>query len=121
MHWAGAKKSSLMLATVGFLLLAMLALPFQGAGEGTVLLSSKIVSAKVKAKPAPAPFKFGILPTVDRPDQRPQIHPSLLRMDLNQNLLVWPNIATYLTRSPPALLESYRRKPVSIRTQSVAV
>jgi hypothetical protein len=121
MHCAGAKKSSLMLGAVGVLLLAILALPFQGAGEGTVLLSSKIVSATLKGKPAPAPFKLGILPTVDRADQRPQIHPSLLRTDLKQNLLVWPNIATYLTRSPPGPPESYRRKPVSIRTQSVAV
>jgi hypothetical protein len=101
MHWVGAKNSSVTLSAVGFLLAAILALPFQDAAEGPVLLSSKIVAAKLKVKPAPAPSKPGVLPSIFRPDQTPKIHPSILRIDLKQNLLVWPNIATHLTRSPP--------------------
>ena len=34
-------------------------------------------------------------------DQASNLHPSLLRVDYKQNLLVWPVVAGGITRSPP--------------------
>jgi hypothetical protein len=105
MRWVESKESSITFSAVAFLLLAILSLPLQQPVEGPVLLSSKITGSHVKAKPAPlASPKLGILFPADRPDQTPNIHPSLLRIDRKQNLLVWPNIARHLTRSPPPSL-----------------
>jgi len=37
-------------------------------------------------------------------DQAPSVHPSLLRFDYKQNLLLWPVLAGEITRSPPTIL-----------------
>lgn len=84
-------------------LLAILALPLQQQPEGVSTGSSIFVIAQLKVKAALPEQKltFEISSRANRPDQTPKINPSLLRIDLKQNLLVWPNIAADLTRSPP--------------------
>jgi hypothetical protein len=89
------------------ILFAFLALPLQGQPDGLAISSGIFVPAPVKLKP--------ILPQQKEkvdfvflahwwPEQTPKIDPSLLRTDFKQNLLVWPNVAQGLTRSPPLLL-----------------
>ena len=39
-------------------------------------------------------------------DQAPSVHPSLLRFDYKQNLLLWPVLAGEITRSPPTLFQA---------------
>jgi len=85
------------------LLLAIVALPLQQP-EGISTFSSifDVVLLKVKAALPEQKLTFKILSIADRPDQTPTINPSLLRIDFKQNLLVWPNVASDLTRSPPS-------------------
>jgi hypothetical protein len=86
------------------LLLAILVLPLQQQPEGVASFSSMLVVGQLKIK-APLPehkLTFEIASLAHRLDQTPKINPSLLRIDLKQNLLVWPNIASDLTRSPPS-------------------
>jgi hypothetical protein len=45
--------------------------------------------------------RTGLPVTRDLRDQVPLSSPSFLRIDYKQNLLVWPVVATDLTRSPP--------------------
>jgi hypothetical protein len=90
----------------GFLclfLLAILALPLQQQPEGVPSVSSIFVVAQAKLGAALPEQKltFEIASLAGRADQTPQINPAVLRIDLKQNLLVWPNIADDLTRSPP--------------------
>jgi hypothetical protein len=86
------------------LLLAIVALPLQQQSEGVSTFSSTfvVVLLKVKAALPEQKLTFKILSVADRLDQTPKINPSLLRIDLKQNLLVWPNVASDLTRSPPS-------------------
>jgi len=79
------------------------ALPLQQP-EGISTFSSifVVVLLKVKAALPEQKLTFKILSFADRPDQTPRINPSLLRIDFKQNLLVWPNVASDLTRSPPS-------------------
>ena len=85
------------------LLVAILTLPLQQQPEGGSSVSSIFVVAQPKVRAAlpeqKISFESAFLP--DRRDQTPQINPSVLQVDLKQNLLVWPNIASDLTRSPP--------------------
>jgi hypothetical protein len=60
-----------------------------------------VVQLKVKAALPEQKVTFKIASVADQPDQTPKINPSLLRIDLKQNLRVWPNVASDLTRSPP--------------------
>jgi hypothetical protein len=39
-------------------------------------------------------------------DQQPSVHPSLLRFDYKQNLLLWPVLAGEIARSPPTLFQA---------------
>ena len=39
-------------------------------------------------------------------DQTPTVHPSLLRFDYKQNLLVWPVLGGEITRSPPTAFQA---------------
>lgn len=39
-------------------------------------------------------------------DHAPSVHPSLLRFDYKQNLLVWPVLAGEITRSPPTAFQA---------------
>jgi hypothetical protein len=84
------------------LLVAILALPLQQP-EGFSTFSSMFVVVQLKVKAALPEQKvtFKIASVADQPDQTPKINPSLLRIDLKQNLRVWPNVASDLTRSPP--------------------
>ncbi len=85
------------------LLLAIVALPLQQQSEGVSTFSTMftVVQLKVKAALPELKLTFEIASVADRPDQMPKINPTLLRIDLKQNLLVWPNVASDLTRSPP--------------------
>jgi hypothetical protein len=85
------------------LLVAILALPLQQQPEGFSTFSSMFVVVQLKVKAALPEQKvtFKIASVADQPDQTPKINPSLLRIDLKQNLRVWPNVASDLTRSPP--------------------
>ena len=86
------------------LLLAIVALPLQQQPEGVSTFSSTFVVVLLKVKLALPEQKltFKTPSVADRPDQMPKIDPSLLRIDLKQNLRVWPNVASDLTRSPPS-------------------
>jgi hypothetical protein len=90
-------------------LLAVLALPLPLHPEGVSSDSSVlgVVQSKVKAALPEHKLAFEIFSRANRPDQTPKINPALLRIDLKQNLLVWPNIATDLTRSPPLAGHSF--------------
>jgi len=57
---------------------------------------------KVKTLLPQQKHRVEIISVADWRDQSPRIDPSLLRIDLKQNLLVWPNIGNDLTRSPPS-------------------
>ena len=87
----------------GLLLPAIVALPLQQQPEGVSTFSSTFVVVLLKVKLALPEQKltFKTPSVADWPDQMPKIDPSLLRIDLKQNLLVWPNVASDLTRSPP--------------------
>lgn len=39
-------------------------------------------------------------------DQASSVHPSLLRFDYKQNLLLWPVLAGEITRSPPTVFQA---------------
>jgi hypothetical protein len=82
---------------------AILALPLQHRSEGLATSSGILFIAPIKIKTAlPQQVdKVEIAALRGWPAQTPKIHPSLLRIDFKQNLLVWPNIANDLTRSPP--------------------
>lgn len=97
---------NLSVASKGFyflLLVAILGLPLQQQPEGMPSVSSIFVVAQAKLRAALPEQKltFEIASLAGRADQTPQINPAVLRIDLKQNLLVWPNIADDLTRSPP--------------------
>jgi hypothetical protein len=85
------------------LLLALIVLLPHRQIESVSGLSSTFLIAQAKLRiVAPVeklPFEIAFL--LERTDQTPQINPSVLRVDLKQNLLVWPNIASDQTRSPP--------------------
>jgi hypothetical protein len=85
------------------LVVAIMMLPLQQQPESVSSVSSIFVigQAKLRAAPPEQKLTFEIAYLVARADQTPQINPSVLKVDLKQNLLVWPNIANDLTRSPP--------------------
>ena len=87
------------------LFVAIIVLPLQQQLENVSSVSSIFVigQAKLRATPPVQKLAFEIAYLVERADQTPQINPSVLQVDLKQNLLVWPNIATDLTRAPPLL------------------
>jgi hypothetical protein len=86
------------------ILFAFLALPLQDQPDGLAISSGIFVAAQVKLKPMlPQPKETVDFASLTHwPEQTPKIDPSLLRIDFKQNLLVWPNIANDLTRSPPS-------------------
>jgi hypothetical protein len=87
------------------LLLALVALPLQHQADG-LTLPAVVSIAQVKPTTVPPPQigNVGLLSVsvAELRDRTPQIDLSLLRRDFKQNLLVWPNIAGDLTRSPPS-------------------
>jgi hypothetical protein len=84
-------------------LFVFLALPLQDQHDGLSTSSGIFVEAQVKLQPILPQQKDKIdsISVAHWRDQTPKIDPSLLRIDFKQNLLVWPNIANDLTRSPP--------------------
>jgi hypothetical protein len=57
---------------------------------------------KPKTVPPQQKDRIEVISVAELRDQTPEIDPSLLRVDFKQNLLVWPNVAGDLTRSPPS-------------------
>jgi hypothetical protein len=86
------------------ILLAVIALPLQHHYDGPSISSGIFVAGQAKLKTVlpQQKDKVEIVSVADWLDLTPKIDPSLLRVDLKQNLLVWPNIAGDLTRAPPA-------------------
>jgi hypothetical protein len=100
-------------ATISFIiLLAIAALPLQRQYDGLSVSSGILIIAKVKPKTVvpQQKDKIEVLSVAEFRDQSPKIDRSLLRIDFKQNLLVWPNVAGDLTRSPPS--------PASVRSFS---
>ena len=98
------KNSRVAWATVcSIILLAIVALPLQRYDDLSVS-SGILVISQVKPKTVPAQQKdrIQVISVAELRDQTPEIDPSLLRVDFKQNLLVWPNVAGDLTRSPPS-------------------
>ena len=92
--------------TFSFLtLLAVVAPPLQCHTDSVSLSLDIVIIAQVKAQTAPPQQKGNgvVVSVAEVRDQTPQIDPSLLRNDFKQNLLVWPNVAGDLTRSPPSV------------------
>ena len=92
-------------ATISFIiLLAIAALPLQRQYDGLSVSSGILIIAKVKPKTVvpQQKDKIEVLSVAEFRDQSPKIDRSLLRIDFKQNLLVWPNVAGDLTRSPPS-------------------
>jgi hypothetical protein len=92
--------------TFSFLtLLAVVALPLQCHSDSVSLSLGIVIIPQVKAQTAPPQQKGNgvVVSVAEVRDQTPQIDPSLLRNDFKQNLLVWPNVAGDLTRSPPTV------------------
>jgi hypothetical protein len=91
------------LGTVGFLvLLALLALPLQFQYDG-LSASTGIFSVGQTNLTTLLPqhkARVELAPVADWKNQPPS-NPSFLRIDYKQNLLVWPVVASDLTRSPP--------------------
>jgi hypothetical protein len=90
--------------TLPFLILfVILALPLQPQADALSISSGIFLAAQVKLKTIlpQQKHKLEMASMADWPDQTPKIDPTLLRTDFKQNLLVWPNIANDLTRSPP--------------------
>jgi hypothetical protein len=88
--------------TVFFLILfPVLALPLQPYSDALSISSAVFVAAQVNLMLPQQKDKVEFASVADWPDQTTKINPSLLRIDFKQNLLVWPNIANDLTRSPP--------------------
>jgi len=86
------------------LLLTMFFLPFSHSIEGLPSQPGLNILAKVKGKPSKTfkherRFKLASIEVLE--DQASSLHPSLLRVDYKQNLLVWPVVAGGITRSPP--------------------
>ena len=100
-------------ATISFIiLLAIAVLPLQRQYEGLSVSSGILIIAQMKPKIVvpQQKDKIEVLSVAEFRDQSPKIDPSLLRIDFKQNLLVWPNVAGDLTRSPPS--------PTSVRSFS---
>jgi hypothetical protein len=107
------KNSRAAWATIAFIiLLAIAALPLQRQYDGLSVSSGILIIAPVKPKTVPPQQKdkIEVVSVAEFRDQSPKIDPSLLRIDFKQNLLVWPNVAGDLTRSPPS--------PASVRSFS---
>jgi hypothetical protein len=85
------------------LLLAIVALSLEHRPD-RFTISAFASIALVKPNTVSPPQKGGgILSIAELRDQTtPKIDPTLLRNDFKQNLLVWPNVAGDLTRSPPS-------------------
>jgi len=85
-------------------LLAMAVLFLQHHSDAIAAFSVAVPIARATAKPRPL-HSNGAVDVHSRAElhaQASKINSCFLRNDLKQNLLVWPNIAGDLTRSPPA-------------------
>ena len=85
------------------LLLAIVALFLEHRAD-RLTVSAVVSIAPVKPSTVSPPQKgVGVLSVAELRDRTtPKIDPTLLRSDFKQNLLVWPNVAGDLTRSPPS-------------------
>ena len=85
------------------LLLAIVALSLEHRPD-RFTISAVVSITPVKPNTASPPQKGGgVLSVAELRDRTtPKIDPTLLRSDFKQNLLVWPNVAGDLTRSPPS-------------------
>jgi len=85
------------------LLLAIVALSLEHRPD-RFTISAVVSIAPVKPNTVSPPQKGGgILSVAELRDRTtPKIDPTLLWSDFKQNLLVWPNVAGDLTRSPPS-------------------
>ena len=83
-------------------LLATAVLFMQHHSDAVVAFSiAPIAYATAKPPPLHAKDPVGVQSRMQLHAQASRVNSSFLRNDLKQNLLVWPNIADDLTRSPP--------------------
>ena len=61
-----------------------------------------VAAAKNRLTPLHHRIDGNVLSGAELRDDSLKIDPAFLRIDFKQNLLVWPNVAGDLTRSPPA-------------------
>jgi hypothetical protein len=83
------------------LAIPLLALLLEYPYDAPFSSSGVLVVGKAKIKTPPQPKLKVEITFDDWENQTAKINPSLLRVDFKQNLLVWPNLAGDLTRSPP--------------------
>ncbi len=86
------------------ILLVMIALPMEQQIDRLVSNSGVALLAFAKINPTPPQQRVNVdvLSGAKLRNHTPNIDPAFLRIDFKQNLLVWPNVAGDLTRSPPA-------------------
>lgn len=92
----------LLLVSVG-LFFAAFVLFFEPPSDNLVDHPSFTALSKIKGKDNRHLEQAG---SVGLEDQAPSVHPSLLRFDYKQNLLLWPVLADEITRSPPTIFQA---------------
>jgi hypothetical protein len=65
-----------------------------------------VAAAKIRPTSLHQRVDGDLLSSAELPNHSLKIDPAFLRIDFKQNLLVWPNVAGDLTRSPPSCFRS---------------